>query len=127
MNSTYTPVVLPGRCPAFSRYVKAISRSVRSGHSRRRYAMVPRTSSSMTLCSMIGSGFEQDGIIYVDQVSAIKYEYDRQKPITYTVSVGDDTQETDPFAQGIKALQAVYTLVSAVVGEGIDLLVDDAG
>jgi hypothetical protein len=34
--------------------------------------------------------FEQDGIIYVDQVSAIRYEYDRQKPITWSVSVGDD-------------------------------------
>jgi hypothetical protein len=64
-------------------------------------------------------GFEQDGILYVDQVSAIKYEYDRRRPITYTVSVGDDTKEQDPFAQGIKALQAVYTIASAIVGEGI--------
>jgi hypothetical protein len=62
--------------------------------------------------------FEQDGIKYVDQVSAIKYEYDRQKPITYTVSVGDDAKDNDPFAQGIRALQAVYTLVGAVMGQG---------
>jgi hypothetical protein len=63
-------------------------------------------------------GFEQDGILYVDQVSAIKYEYDRQKPITYTVSVGDESRDRDPFAQGIKALQAVYTVVSMAAGEG---------
>jgi hypothetical protein len=63
-------------------------------------------------------GFEQDGILYVDQVSAIKYEYDRTKPITYSVSVGDTTKDIDPFAQGIKALQAVYTVLSAIAGEG---------
>lgn len=63
-------------------------------------------------------GFEQDGILYVDQVAAIKYEYDRHKPVTYTVSVGDDTKDEDPFAQGIRAIQAVYTLIGSVVGEG---------
>lgn len=61
-------------------------------------------------------GFEQDGITYVDQVAAIKYEYDRKKPITYTVSVGDDTKDEDPFSQGIRALQGLYAVLSAVVG-----------
>lgn len=61
-------------------------------------------------------GFEQDGIIYVDQVHAIKYEYDRQKPIGYTVSVGDDTKDQDPFSQGIKAMQGLGALIGAVIG-----------
>lgn len=61
-------------------------------------------------------GFEQDGIIYVDQVHAIKYEYDRQKPISYTVSVGDDTKDQDPFSQGIKAMQGLGALIGAVIG-----------
>lgn len=63
-------------------------------------------------------GFEQDGILYVDQVSAIKYEYDRSKPVTYSVSVGDDSKDQDPFTRGIGALQAMYTLIGAVMGEG---------
>lgn len=63
-------------------------------------------------------GFEQDGILYVDQISAIKYEYDRKKPITYSVSVGDDTKEDDPLAQGIRALQGIGSLVSMALGEG---------
>lgn len=63
-------------------------------------------------------GFEQDGIIYVDQVSAIKYEYDRDKPTTWSVSIGDDSKDTDPLAQGVRALQAMYTLVGAILGEG---------
>lgn len=61
-------------------------------------------------------GFEQDGILYVDQAHAIKYEYDRNKPITFTVSVGDDTKDRDPFTQGIKALQGLAAVVGAVVG-----------
>jgi hypothetical protein len=62
-------------------------------------------------------GFEQDGILYVDQVTAIKYEYDRSKPITYTVSVGDDTKQDDPLAQGIRAIQAVAQLGALVLGQ----------
>lgn len=61
--------------------------------------------------------FEQDGVIYVDQVSAIRYEYDRQTPITWSVSVGDESKDRDPFAQGIKALQGIYQIVSMAVGE----------
>jgi hypothetical protein len=63
-------------------------------------------------------GFEVDGILYVDQVSAIKYQYDRKTPVTYTVSVGDDTKDQDPFAQGIKTMQAIYTILGALLGEG---------
>lgn len=61
--------------------------------------------------------FEQDGIIYVDQVSAIKYEYDRQTPVTWSVSVGDDSKDRDPFSQGIATLQAIYSIMSMAVGE----------
>lgn len=61
-------------------------------------------------------GFEQDGILYVDQAHAIKYEYDRNKPITFTVSIGDDTKDRDPFTQGIKALQGLAAVVGAIAG-----------
>ncbi|MDP7729489.1 hypothetical protein [Mycobacterium sp. TY813] len=62
-------------------------------------------------------GFEQDGIIYVDRAHAIKYEYDRTKPITFTLSIGDDTKNQDPFSQGIKALQGVASVLGAVIGQ----------
>jgi hypothetical protein len=64
-------------------------------------------------------GFEQDGILYVDQVSAIKYEYDRQKPVTFSVSVGDDSKDSDPFTAGIRALQGMWTVVGSLVGESV--------
>ena len=62
--------------------------------------------------------WEIDGILYVDQMSRVKYQYDRGSPITYEVSIGDDTEQQDPFAQGIKALQAVYTIAAMGLGEG---------
>lgn len=61
-------------------------------------------------------GFEQDNIIYVDRAHAIKYTYDRSKPITFTVSVGDDSKNDDPFTQGIKALQGLGAVLGAVIG-----------
>lgn len=61
--------------------------------------------------------FEIDGIIYVDQISAVKYEYDRNTPITWGLSIGDETRDRDPFAQGIRALQAVYSIATAAIGE----------
>lgn len=62
--------------------------------------------------------FEIDGIFYTDRVSAIKYEFDRDKPVTYGLSVGDDTKEDDPLAEGVRALQAVYTIAAMALGEG---------
>jgi hypothetical protein len=62
--------------------------------------------------------FEIDGIFYTDRISAIKYSYDREKPVTYELSVGDDTKDDDPFAEGIRALQAVYSIATMAVGEG---------
>lgn len=62
-------------------------------------------------------GFEVDGILYVDQVAAIRYEYDRGKPITYTVSIGDDTRHDDPIAQGFRAIQAGASLVGGLIGQ----------
>jgi hypothetical protein len=62
--------------------------------------------------------FEIDGIFYVDQASAIRYQYDRNTPVTYELSVGDNTREDDPFAEGVRAIQAVFSIVSMVTGEG---------
>lgn len=62
--------------------------------------------------------FEIDGINYVDQASSIRYKFDRTTPVTYEISVGDDTRDDDPFAEGIRAIQAVSAIGSMAVGEG---------
>jgi hypothetical protein len=63
-------------------------------------------------------GFEMDGIIYVDQLAAVKWDYNRNAPIFMYVSVGDDRDKHDPIAAGMRTLQGVYTLVGAFLGEG---------
>lgn len=63
-------------------------------------------------------GFEMDGIIFVDQLAAVKWQYDRQTPNFLMISVGDDRNKHDPIAAGMQALQGVYSLVGAFLGEG---------
>jgi hypothetical protein len=63
-------------------------------------------------------GFEMDGIIFVDQLSAIGWQYDRQTARFMTISVGDDRDKHNPISAAIKSLQGIYALVGAFVGEG---------
>lgn len=63
-------------------------------------------------------GFEMDAIIYVDQMAAVKYKYNRKQPIFLELSIGDDKDKHDPIAQGMRVLQGVYQLVGAYLGEG---------
>jgi hypothetical protein len=63
-------------------------------------------------------GFEQDRIVYADQASAIKYEYDRRKPITSSLSIGHDSRDDDALTQGVRALQAVASIAGLALGEG---------
>ena len=63
-------------------------------------------------------GFEQDGVIYVDNVFGIKREWDWQRPLTVTCKIGDNKQKGDPFAAAFKTLGTVYALIGALAGEG---------
>jgi hypothetical protein len=63
-------------------------------------------------------GFEQDSIIFVDQLAAIRWQYDRKSPNFLIISVGDDREKHDPIAATIRMMQGVYALVGAFVGEG---------
>lgn len=64
------------------------------------------------------AGFEQAGIIYTDQITAIKRTWSRSEPVTVHLSIGDDQAKGDPFARGLRALQAVWTTLGHFLGEG---------
>lgn len=64
------------------------------------------------------AGWEMDGIIYVDQVTAIKRSWDRQSPVICNLSVGDDKDKQDPIARGLRAINAVYGVFGALLGQG---------
>lgn len=63
-------------------------------------------------------GFEMDAVIYIDQFTASRYQYDRKMPVFLEISIGDDKDKHDPVAQGIRILSGVYALVGAYLGEG---------
>jgi hypothetical protein len=63
-------------------------------------------------------GFEQDGIIYVDNVYGIKREWDWQKPLDVTCKIGEDKDKGDPFAAAFKTMGSLYSLVGELAGEG---------
>ncbi|SKM80945.1 Bacteriophage protein [Mycobacteroides abscessus subsp. massiliense] len=64
------------------------------------------------------AGFEQHGIIFTDQITAIRRTWSRTEPVTVHLSIGDDTAKQDPTARGLRALQAVWTTLSHFLGEG---------
>jgi len=63
-------------------------------------------------------GWEFDQVIYVDQLKGMKRGWDRLKPVLATVSIGDSKGKDDPFMRGMRALQAVYSLLGNFLGEG---------
>jgi hypothetical protein len=63
-------------------------------------------------------GWEFDEVIYVDQLTAIRRQWDRQTPVLCTLSVGDDKDKQDPVARSMRALNAFYGLFQAFAGEG---------
>jgi hypothetical protein len=63
-------------------------------------------------------GFEDNGIIYVDNVYGIKREWSWDKPLTVSIKIGEDKQKNDPFGAAFKTMAAVYGLISEFAGEG---------
>jgi len=63
-------------------------------------------------------GFEEENVIYVDQCTAIKRDYDRTTPLRVTLSIGDDRNRDDPFAVAFKTIGAVWSLAGQILGEG---------
>ena len=64
------------------------------------------------------AGFERDGVIYVDQITAIKRTWDREKPVLCSLSIGDDKDKSDPISRGMRALASVWQVVGALAGQG---------
>lgn len=64
------------------------------------------------------AGFEQGGVIYTDQITAIKRTWSRDEPVTVHLAIGDDSDKEDPAARGLRVLQAVWSTLSMFLGEG---------
>ena len=63
-------------------------------------------------------GFEHDGILYVDNVTSIKWSWSDYNAMRVDLKVGDDNNRDDPFAAAFKTMANVYKLVGQLAGEG---------
>jgi hypothetical protein len=61
---------------------------------------------------------ERKGIIYTDQIMAIKRSGDRNSSGRPVISFGDDSREEDPVAQGFAAIANVANFAAMLAGSG---------
>jgi hypothetical protein len=65
------------------------------------------------------NAFEFDGVLYVDQIFGDKRKVDRKSGLLATLTIGDDKDKADGLARTMRAVQSLYTIMGAVMGEGI--------
>lgn len=61
---------------------------------------------------------ERKGVIYTDQIMAIKRRGDRNSSGRPVISFGDDSREEDPVAQGFAAIANIANFAAMIVGSG---------
>jgi hypothetical protein len=61
---------------------------------------------------------ERRGVIYTDQIMAIKRKGDRESSNRPLISFGDDSREEDPVAQGFAAISNVANFAAMIAGSG---------
>jgi hypothetical protein len=61
---------------------------------------------------------ERKGVIYTDQIMAIKRRGDRNSSGRPMISFGDDSREEDPVAQGFAAISNIANFAAMIVGSG---------
>lgn len=58
------------------------------------------------------------GVVYTDQIMAIKAEGDRTSSGRPMISFGDDTREDDPIARGFRTMSNIANFASLIAGSG---------
>lgn len=61
---------------------------------------------------------ERRGVLYTDQIMAIKRAGDRSRSGRPVISFGDDSREEDPVARGFAAIANVFNFASQIAGAG---------
>lgn len=65
------------------------------------------------------NAFEFDGVLYVDQIYGDKRSVERKKGMLTTLTIGDDKGKADPMERTMRAMQSLYTMFGAFLGEGL--------
>ena len=62
--------------------------------------------------------FELADVLFTDQVAGIKWSYSESQVLKCDLFIGTDEDEEDPFARGLRAIQAVWGVVGMILGDG---------
>ena len=62
--------------------------------------------------------FELADVLFTDQVAGIKWSYSDTQVLKCDLFIGTDEDEEDPFARGLRAIQAVWGVVGMILGDG---------
>lgn len=65
------------------------------------------------------NAFEFDGVLYVDQIFGDKRKVDRKSGLLTTLTIGDDKAKADGLERTMRAVQSLYTMFGAFLGEGL--------
>lgn len=60
--------------------------------------------------------FEMANVLHVDQVTAIRYKWDKDSPVRVELSVGDEGAEQDPVGQAVKAIAGFWNIFGSFMG-----------
>ena len=60
--------------------------------------------------------FEMANVLHVDQVSTIRYAWDKDTPVRVELTVGDKQQEKDPVGRAISALAGFWNAFGTFLG-----------
>lgn len=60
--------------------------------------------------------FEMGNVLHADQVTAIRYKWDKDSPVRVELSVGRDNQEGDPVGRAVNALAGFWNLFGSFAG-----------
>jgi hypothetical protein len=63
--------------------------------------------------------FEKSTIMYADNLTAIKRQYDESTALNYSLSIGDDSSQEDPVAIGLRAIQGISSALESVIGGAV--------
>lgn len=60
--------------------------------------------------------FEIDGLLYTDQVNAVRMHYDEDTPKTFDITIGTGSDMEDPLGQAVRTLQTMWSAVGTLFG-----------
>lgn len=60
--------------------------------------------------------FEIDGLLYTDQVSAVRMYYDESTPKTFDITIGTGGDMEDPLGQVVRTIQTMWNAIGTIFG-----------